>query len=242
MKLNKDRSFVDESVRRFLQSSKLCDHDNDLVRQTAADLIQEARTPQEAAVKIYYFVRDDIKHEWVPMGQGASATLRSRAGDCWPKSILQVALLRAAGIPARYRWLEYRKHLFAGLVPTAVYKGLADPFPFHVLAEAYLGNRWIKADATFDRILRPDRAMDWDGSTDLIALRPDEITRDLGFTTSFEERLPQIEEFFGGSSGDDGADAEDAVDAESILVNLHFDLIRLKNRFDQASEMLLSDR
>jgi len=220
-----------------------------MVQRAAADLAGDAGTPREAAIRIYYFVRDAIKHHWVPMGQTASVTLRRRVGDCWPKSILQVAMLRAVNIPARFRWLEYHKQLFAGLVPTAVYETLADPFPFHVLAETYIDDRWVRADATFDQDLRPDRAQEWDGITDLLALYPDEISKDLGFTASFEERIPEIERFFGGPSADsDGGSGSNSdvhrevgekVDVESELVNLYFEFIRFRNRFEQACGNIL---
>lgn len=231
-----------EPLSSFLGASKLCDIDDALVRSTAQDLASGTETSREAAVRIFSFVRDEVKHEWVPMGQSASATLRSRSGDCWPKSIVQVALLRAAGIPARFRWLEYHKMLFAGLVPAAVYRGLADPFPFHVLAEVFLDDRWVRADATFDRALRPDRAVDWDGHTDTVALLPHEISRDLGFTTDFEERLPEIEAFFGGSDTGEKSAEDGGIDAESELVNMNFDLIRLQNRLGRFGEVLLGAR
>lgn len=228
------------NLQQFLEPSTLCDLEHPVVVRTAATLGAGADTPKEVAVRIYEFVRDDIKHHWVPMGQKASCTLERRVGDCWPKSIAQVALLRAAGIPARFRWIEYHKTLFRGLVPTAVYEGLADPFPFHVLAEAYLNDGWVKADATFDRQLRPDRAISWDGCSDAVALHPDEISADLGFTASFEERIPQIELFFGSSSANSGdAPTTEQFDVESEVVNLHFEFVRFRNRFDEALTTVL---
>jgi Transglutaminase-like superfamily len=194
----------------------------------------------EAAKAIYLYVRDEIKHYWVPAGQKASATIATRAGDCWPKAILQVAMLRIAGIPARFRWIEYHKQLFLGFVPPAVYGNLSDPFPFHVLAEAYLANAWVMADATFDSSLRPDRAHDWDGRTNYIALTPDEMSADLGDTATFEERIPQIEQFFGGSPIDiEATQDKKAVDMEGEIVNLYFDFVRFRNRIEETSARLL---
>ncbi len=231
---------IGKSLQCYLEASLLCDLEEPSVQRAAASVAAGAATDQEAAVRIYGFVRDEIKHAWVPAPQKASETLEFRRGDCWPKSILQVAMLRSLGIPSRFRWIEYYKRLFRGIVPDAVYEGLSDPFPFHVLAEVYIDNRWVLADATFDKQLCPDRALAWDGSTDIIALRPDEISRDLGFTTSFEERQPEIRQFFGDSStGSDVEPARHGIDVESELVNMYFEFVRFRNMLDKACSTIL---
>jgi transglutaminase-like putative cysteine protease len=225
-----------EPLQQFLETSSLCDAEHPSVQRTAASIVTCAANDKEAAIKIYYFVRDEIKHAWSPLPQKASTTLECKVGDCWPKSILQVAMLRAIGIPARYRWIEYHKHLFRDLVPSVIYEKLSDPFPFHVLAEVYINDCWTLADATFDKELCPDRTPNWDGFTNMIALRPDEISRDLGFTASFEERQPEIDAFFGGSPI---GPTDDRIDVESELVNMYFEFIRFRNRVDQTFRSVL---
>lgn len=230
----------DQRFDEYLRETPSCDIRNPNLQRITSNIIGPADSPGEAAVRIFYFVRDEIKHGWVPAVQRASMTLERKIGDCWPKSILQVAMLRAARIPARFRWIEYHKQLFLGLVPTAVYDTLSDPFPFHVLAEVYLDGRWVKADATFDRYLSPARTRAWDGRSDSICLNSSEISKDRGATASFEDRVPEIEEFFGGPliSASDSSE----LDLESEIVNMSFELVRFRNSFEQTCEAIMRFR
>jgi len=216
----------------FLCPTSLCDSQHAAVVAKADSLHREAASTRHLAVLVFEFVRDSVRHEWVSSAQPASTTLQTRRGDCWPKSILQVALLRASGIPSRFRWFEYRKSAFRELVPTFVYQRLADPFPFHSVAEIYLEGRWLLADATFDRQLSPERAQDWNGDGHRLVFEPYEITRDLGYTASFEQRLPEIEDFFAPGAEDSGIPE----DVETDIVNMNFELIRLRNRLNAAVE------
>jgi len=45
----------------YLKVTNLVDLDSDVVRETSTRLVQETTSPVEAAVNIYYFVRDEIK-------------------------------------------------------------------------------------------------------------------------------------------------------------------------------------
>jgi hypothetical protein len=216
----------------FLCPTPLCDFENSTLVAKVDAMRREATSTRHLAVLIFDFVRDSVRHEWVPSGQSASTTLETRRGDCWPKSILQVALLRGSGIPARFRWFEYRKSAFRELVPTFVYQQLADPFPFHSVAETYLGGQWLLADATFDRQLSPTRAKNWDGEGHQLVFTPDEITRDLGYTSSFEQRVPKIDEFFASRAEVVGTGIPE--DVETDIVNMNFELIRLRNKFNGA--------
>ena len=187
-------------------------------------------TEQECAVAVFGFVRDAVLHAWGPQ-QSVSQTLTLLRGDCWAKAALQVALLRHRSIPARFHWFEYRKCLFEGLVPDAVYAGLADPFPFHVAAEVQLAGRWLIADASFDRYLRPERAVAWDGRGHARCLRPHEVVRDLGWTTTFEQRRPDIDAFFAALP----ATTPEQDRAEAQAVNRAFQARRRRQAAGRAS-------
>jgi len=63
--------------------------------------------------------------------------IQNKAGDCNEHSILTVALLRSAGIPAQME---------AGLVY------LHGRFYWHAWNVLYLGGQWITADAVFNQI------------------------------------------------------------------------------------------
>jgi hypothetical protein len=223
---------VNLEIDEFLSPTPLCDFEHEAVVAKVNSMHHEATSTRQLAILVFEFVRDSVRHEWVSTVQSASTTLETRRGDCWPKSILQVALLRAAGIPARFRWFEYRKTAFRKLVPPFVYQRLADPFPFHAAAEVYLDDQWLLADATFDRQLSPARAGDWNGEGHHLVFSADEITRDLGFTASFEQRVPIIDEFFAARGDEAGVGIPE--DVETDIVNMNFELIRLRNRLNAA--------
>lgn len=52
----------------YLRPSELCDSDHLFVKENALKITMRAETPTEAAIKIFYFVRDMIKlvmvHPW----------------------------------------------------------------------------------------------------------------------------------------------------------------------------------
>jgi transglutaminase-like putative cysteine protease len=66
--------------------------------------------------------------------------LSLKAGDCKAHAALLVSVLRSAGIPARAA---------AGVVLLPSFGGKENVFGFHMWAEAYVGGRWVIADATF---------------------------------------------------------------------------------------------
>jgi RHS repeat-associated protein len=67
------------------------------------DIIKQAKALNNDYVRIYEFVRNQHRTEWYAGSvKGAIGTLRSGAGNDLDQASLLVALLRAAGVPARY--------------------------------------------------------------------------------------------------------------------------------------------
>ncbi len=127
----------------YLQATRLVDLDAPTVQETAARLVQGVSTPHEAAVEIYYFVRDEIKFGYnrrdaIP----ASEVLRDGYGQCNTKSVLLVTLLRAAGIPARFHLAQVDKAVQWGVMPPLAYRFAPDGVT-HTWVEAHLNGRWI---------------------------------------------------------------------------------------------------
>jgi len=92
----------------FLRASEPCDSNHPVVKATAAKITEEAETPKDAAIGIFYFVRDKIPLAIVHPWKTASETLKIGRGSCLTKATLQVALLRSVGIPARFRVIEFK--------------------------------------------------------------------------------------------------------------------------------------
>jgi hypothetical protein len=70
----------------------------------------------------------------------ASDVLQLERGDCFTKGMLFVALLRAANIPARMRFMSIPTHFLRGII------AVPEPFIMHAMAEVYLNEQWWATD------------------------------------------------------------------------------------------------
>lgn len=88
----------------YLEQTQLCDSDDGEIRKKAQEIVKDARTPKEAAVKIFYFVRDEIAYALDVYCVKASHTLRKGSGPLFSEthSPRPVARFRdSSQIPAR---------------------------------------------------------------------------------------------------------------------------------------------
>lgn len=127
----------------WLHSTPLLDLDDPKLRLKARSLTQLTRTEREKALALYAFVKrmpyaKRIKTEYPT----AREMLERREGDGDDKVTVLIALLRAAGIPARIRYMEMRGIMLRGLVPMAKPPDAARP-----LAEIWLDGRWVRTDS-----------------------------------------------------------------------------------------------
>lgn len=124
---------VAEKYAEYLKSTSDFPSDDSLIAATAARLTTKDTTVWQAIKHLNRFVADSLKYELT--GAGAVQALKTRKGDCGPKSLLLVSLLRAVGIPAR---------LVGGLLYTNGYFGQ------HNWVEAQVGKShlWLPIDPT----------------------------------------------------------------------------------------------
>jgi len=88
---------------RYLQPSELCDFDRSSeIRLITRDLIAGSRNRAETFKSIFAFVKE-MPYGLEDWDLRASDILRKGWGMCSGKTNLLVAMLRSAGIPARYR-------------------------------------------------------------------------------------------------------------------------------------------
>jgi hypothetical protein len=128
-----------EDPQRWLGSTPLLDLDDCKLRLKARSLTQLCKNEREKALAIYGFVKrlalsKPLKLSW----RTARDVIDAGGGDADDKATVLVALLRAAGIPARLRYVEIKGEMLIGLVPNMA--RAARP-----LAEIWLG-RWVRTD------------------------------------------------------------------------------------------------
>jgi transglutaminase-like putative cysteine protease len=137
----------------FLTATFFIDCDHEAVKEKSRELSASKQGTKETAISLFYFVREEIRYNiFTPRPTDAdfkaSHVLAIGEGYCAQKGVLLVALARAAGIPARLRFVEIRAHLTP---PEMVEKRGSNIFPWHCLTELYIDGRWVKATPTYDR-------------------------------------------------------------------------------------------
>ena len=138
---------------KYLKCTDFVDCDDKAIQDTARRIIKGSQTEKEKAVALYYFVRDEIKHNaYAPLYDldryKASKILEAGNGVCQQKAILLVALARAVGIPARIGLVDVRDHLISDIFREMI--GGINVVPLHGYAELYIDGRWIHTSPAYD--------------------------------------------------------------------------------------------
>jgi len=186
-----------EGMDEYLKPTQICDCDNQEIGEKATEIIADAKTPSEAAVKIFYFVRDQILFAF-DYSAKASETLKRGTGYCATKTNFQVALLRSSGVPARYHQAVLKKNCLKGIIPAFGFKLTPERIEYHPWCECYLSDKWIACDTLFDKrlydaackkgIISKEQipTIDWDGENDLNTMTA-WILEDVGTFHSFDD-------------------------------------------------------
>ena len=192
-----------KEMDEYLKPTELCDCDNIELQRKAKELTKGAETPKEAALRIFYFVRDEIPWTVGHSDVKASSIMKEKKGQCCNKTNLQVALLRAVGIPARHHQVKVKKEWHKGLtpvIPSSGYNRLPEILPFCSYCECYLAEKWVACESVLDKALyeaalkegsvTPEQVptVDWDGEKDLVVRAP-WIAEDVGAFPSFDDGL-----------------------------------------------------
>jgi transglutaminase-like putative cysteine protease len=191
------------AVHDYLKVTEMCDHDDRWLLQLAEEIVEGATTSTEQAINVFYHVRDRVRFGISYSRSKASETLKRGYGDCVSKTNVHVALLRAVGIPARFRRAKVEKVTLHRLISELVYKQMP-PTVSHFWPECWLNERWISCEAFLDKPLYEGmlrrgmitreqvRTIDWDGKTDLIVLEA-WIAEHLGTLASAEEAIATLQ-------------------------------------------------
>ncbi|HVI03872.1 MAG TPA: transglutaminase-like domain-containing protein, partial [Enhygromyxa sp.] len=131
-------SVSDPEVSRYLAPTAMAQSDDAKIVSRAKQIVGSERDALLAAARIVEAVYDGLdKQAGVRGSATATEVLQNGAGDCTEHAVLVVALMRAAGIPAR---------VVDGIVMLSMPDG-SGVAGYHAWAEIWLG-QWIGVDAT----------------------------------------------------------------------------------------------
>lgn len=128
-----------EDLAPLLEPSSLIESDDPAIVAKAKELTEGATDAWQAAKRIGEWVAQNISYR-IADSPSAKLCLDTGHGDCGPHATLSIALLRAAGIPAR---------LVGGLTYAPQYGG---SFGQHAWVEAWVGGHWVCFDPTTGEI------------------------------------------------------------------------------------------
>ena len=142
---------ISEGMDEYLKPTEFCESDNGEIKEKARELVKDAATQKDAALSIFHFVRDSIRFGFDFTDFKASYALKTRLGLCVHKPNLQIALLRAVGIPARSHRVGVKKETLQGIISGFVYGVSPKVIDTHTWCECYLSGKWISCEALFDK-------------------------------------------------------------------------------------------
>ena len=140
------------TYREFLIGTKYCDVENPKMREQIKKLLLSCDDNVHSAIRIFNWVRDEVKYGFDFWDVKASETMGKMRGMCANKANLQIALLRAAGIPAGYGILRIKKKALRTIANDEIYDKSSETI-IHVYCRVLLNEKWISADATVDKEL-----------------------------------------------------------------------------------------
>lgn len=149
---------LSRSRSRWMRNTEQLDIQSTKLRTRMMAITQLLPTSQEKAVAIHDYVKS------LPFGCVADYSqlkavdvLKLGHGDCFTKGLLMVALLRAASIPARLRFVSLPVHFLRGIVDAE------ESTIMHAMAEVYLDHGWLVTDSYV-----PDLALQQAAQTRLV--------------------------------------------------------------------------
>lgn len=99
--LNQKNTVKDTSI--YLKDTSNCQVGNSKIKSLVRNLTNDSSTKMEEAIAMYNYVRDSISFSvYYDTKYGAVGTYNSQTGNAVDQSHLLIAMLRTAGIPARY--------------------------------------------------------------------------------------------------------------------------------------------
>jgi transglutaminase-like putative cysteine protease len=134
---------------RFLEPTTFVDaHHPSIVACVESLKLQDA-PPAEKARRIFRFVRDEIRYEFMAKltreEYVASNVLADGKGFCVQKAVLLAALARSAGVPAALVLCDMKDHTLSAKLVSAIGTNVMH---HHGLSALHLAGTWVRVDAS----------------------------------------------------------------------------------------------
>lgn len=145
-------SLSDTERDEFTKPTYFLDYDHPVIQSWLEEHLPGSEKGVEAAVRLYYLVRDGWRYNPYrvsrePEKTRASHVITQGFGYCTTKALLLAALGRAAGIPSRLGFGDVRNHLAS---PRLVEYLRSEVFAWHGFTEFYLEGKWVRCTPAFD--------------------------------------------------------------------------------------------
>jgi transglutaminase-like putative cysteine protease len=143
---------MDPDLDQYLRPTPTIDSGHPSVVAYAREHAAGAGDERDAAVRLYYAVRDGFRYDPYRIdltveGLAASSTLRLGYGWCVSKATLLAASCRALGIAARLGFADVRNHLSTARMRAHMQ---TDVFVWHGYTSILLDDTWVKATPAFN--------------------------------------------------------------------------------------------
>jgi hypothetical protein len=136
------RPLGDPAGGEYLKPTLAVESDAPQIQALAKELVGAEQDAWEAAKRIASWVHGNLERDYGASADRATDVLRQKKGDCTEHSLLAVALMRSAGIPARR--VDGLVYLMNGDGVPALY--------WHEWVEAFVGE-WTQLDPTFNQMV-----------------------------------------------------------------------------------------
>lgn len=133
-----------QEYNHLLLRSDTIDFDDPRISMQSEALVHGCSSHEEIVFRIFYFTRDQILYDPSFPFRQASYVLVRQLGNSLGKACLLAALCRNAGIPAGLIFQQVKDL-------KTERNSKSQRLEYHVVNAVYLGEKWIKLDASHDR-------------------------------------------------------------------------------------------
>lgn len=120
------------------------------VADVTMELLKGSDSNVEKIRRIFYYVRDEIKFDFVDQFQSAEKVLNSGKGACMNKALLLKEMAVCANIPARLHFMRASKYALEDCMPKWLFRKWPEEF-YHTVVEVKLNGEWVSMEPTFDQ-------------------------------------------------------------------------------------------